>query len=67
MNRPKVAAEEWIQFLVASPTAVSSMEAARVHVGPVVAHDELTRLLHRLEPNAATAWQEARGVVISLG
>ena len=43
------------------------MEAARVHVEPVVAHDEHTRLLHRLEPKAATAWQEARGVVISLG
>jgi len=46
---------------------VSGTEVARVHVGPVVVHDELTRLLHRLEPNAATAWQEARGVVISLG
>ncbi|GAB2700662.1 hypothetical protein GCM10011495_32030 [Hymenobacter frigidus] len=53
--------------MVASLTAVSGTEVARVHVGPVVVHDELTRLLHRLEPNAATAWQEARGVVISLG
>ena len=39
---------------------MSGTEAARV--GFVVAHYEHTRLLHRLEPNAATAWQEARGV-----
>lgn len=63
MNKPKVAAEEYIQFLVASPAAVSGTEAARVHAGPVVAHDAYTRLLHRLEPDAATLWREAQGLV----
>lgn len=63
MNKPKVAAEEYIQFLVASPAAVSGTEAARVHAGPLVAHDAYTRLLHRLEPDAATLWQEAQGLV----
>lgn len=37
MNKPRVSAEEYIQFLVASPAAVSGTEAARVHAGPVVA------------------------------
>ena len=63
MNSPKVHAEEYIQFLVASPVAVSGTEAARVHAGPLVAHDAYTRLLHRLEPDAATLWQEAQGLV----
>jgi putative transposase len=63
MNKPKVAAEEYIQFLVASPAAVSGTEAARVHAGPLVAHDAYTRLLHRLEPDTATLWQEAQGLV----
>lgn len=63
MNSPKVNAEEYIQFLVASPSAVSGTEAARVHAGPLVAHDAYTRLLHRLEPDAATLWPEARGLV----
>lgn len=63
MNKPKVAAEAYIQFLVASPAAVSGTEAARVHAGPLVAHDAYTRLLHRLEPDAAALWQEAQGLV----
>ena len=63
MNKPKVAVAEYIQFLVASPAAVSGTEAARVHAGPVVAHDAYTRLLHRLEPDATTWWQEAQGLV----
>ncbi len=63
MNKPKVVAEEYIQFLVASPVAVSGTEAARVHAGPPVAHDAYTRLLHRLEPDAASLWQEARSLV----
>jgi hypothetical protein len=49
VHKPKVAAEEHIQFLVAA--------------GPVVAHDACTRLLHGLEPDAASLWQEAQGLV----
>ncbi len=62
MNKPKVAVEAYIQFLVASPAAVSGTEAARVHAGPVVAHEAYTRLLHRLEPDAAMLWREAQGL-----
>lgn len=62
MNKPKVAVKAYIPFLVASP-AVSGTEAARVHGGPVVAHDAYTRLLHRLAPDADTLWQEAQGLV----
>ena len=64
MNKPRVSEEAYIQFLVASPAAVSGTEAARVHAGPLVAHDAYTRLLHRLEPDAATLWHEARGLVV---
>lgn len=53
LNKPKGAAEEYIEALVASPAAASGTEAARVQAGPVVAHDAYTRLLHRLEPDAA--------------
>ncbi|RTQ51389.1 IS701 family transposase [Hymenobacter gummosus] len=65
MNAPKVVAEDYIQFLVASPVAVSGTEAARVHptATGLVAHDSFTRLLHRLEPDAATLWQEAQALV----
>ena len=63
MNKPRVAAEEYIQFLVASPAAVSGTEAARVHAGALVAHDAYTRRLRRLEPDAATRWWEAPGLV----
>lgn len=64
MNAPKIAAEDYIQFLVASPSAVSGTEAARVHPSNgLVAHDSFTRLLHRLEPDAATLWQEAQGLI----
>ena len=63
MNLPKVNAEECIRFLVVSPVAVSVTEAACVHAGPLVAHDAYTRLRHRLEPEVATLWQEAQGLV----
>lgn len=60
MNAPKVKDEDYIDFLVASPRVVSGTEAARVHpnreTGP--AHDALTRLLHRIEPDPATLWSE---------
>ena len=42
--------------------AVSGTEAARVHAGPLVAHDDYTRLLHQLVPDAATLWQDVQGL-----
>ena len=62
MNPPRVQAEDYIDFLIATPKAASATEAARVQPeqpgGP--AHDAVTRLLHRLEPDPQTLWEEAR-------
>ncbi len=62
MNAPKVTAEGYIQFLVASPHVVSGTEAARVQPeqSRPAAHDAFTRLLHRLEPDPATLWEEVK-------
>jgi len=73
MNKPKVSATDYIQYLIASPRVVSGTEAARTHpdgeAGP--AHDAFTRLLHRLEPEPDQLWSEVwrqverrRGVLV---
>lgn len=61
----KVCAEEYIDFLVASPRAASGTEAARTQPARPnpPAHDAYTRLLHRLEPDAAALWAEAAPLV----
>ncbi len=65
MNAPKCQPEDYINFLVASPRAVSGTEAARAQ--PIQddppAHDAFTRLLHRLEPDPTTLWAEAESQV----
>ena len=65
MNPPRVQPEDYIDFLIATPKAASAVEAARVQPprpgSP--AHDAFTRLLHRLEPDPDTLWQEAKGQV----
>jgi putative transposase len=65
MNAPKCTAADYIDFLVASPRAVSGTEAARVQPPRArpPAHDAFTRLLHRLEPDPATLWGEAAPLV----
>lgn len=65
MNPPKVNDQDYINFLIATPRVYSGTEAARVQPeGEVTpAHDAFTRLLHRLEPDAATLWREAAGQV----
>lgn len=65
MNPPKVTDEEYINFLIATPRICSGTEAARVAPDgeSPPAHDAFTRLLHRLEPDAATLWDEARSQV----
>jgi hypothetical protein len=62
MNPPRVQAEDYIDFLIATPKAASGTEAARVQPDKpnAPAHDAFTRLLHRLEPDPATLWDEAR-------
>jgi hypothetical protein len=65
MNAPRCTADDYIQFLIASPKVVSSTEAARVqpqaHFAP--AHDAFTRLLQRQEPDPETLWTEAEPLV----
>ena len=65
MNAAKCTAIDYIDFLVASPRAVSGTEAARVQPEQAnpPAHDAFTRLLHRLEPDSAALWAEAEPLV----
>jgi hypothetical protein len=65
MNPPKCSDEDYINFLIATPRSVSATDAARVRGADekAPAHDAFTRLLHRLEPDAQTLWQEASSQV----
>jgi putative transposase len=65
MNSPRCTTEDYIQFLLATPKACSATEAARVQpeTPDKPAHDAFTRLLHRLEPDPATLWDEVRPLV----
>jgi putative transposase len=62
---PKVQPDDYIQFLIATPRQFTCSEAARVT--PVEfqppAHDAFNRLLHRLEPDSATLWHDAKRLV----
>ena len=65
MNQPRCSDHDYINFLVASPRAVSGTAAARVQPRRprAPAHDAFTRLLHRLEPDPATLWAEVAPLV----
>lgn len=69
MNAPKVYAEDYIDFIIASPKAVSARQAAAAQPDQAdpPAHDAFTRLLHRLEPDPATLWHEAQPQVDRTG
>lgn len=69
MSATKCRAEDYIDFLVASPRAVSGTEAARVQPAhpQAPAHDAFTRLLHRLEPEPDVLWEEAAPLVTRCG
>ena len=60
MNAAKCSAEDYINFLIATPHSYSCVEAAKVQPGSgkPPAHDAFTRLLQRLEPDASALWQE---------
>lgn len=66
MNEPKVTDLDSITFLLAAPKVVSCTEAARVQpeTERTAAHDAFTRLLHRLDPDTESLWQEAYPHVI---
>jgi putative transposase len=65
MNRPRCTDTEYIDFLVATPRAVSCVATARVQPRRpgAPAHDAFTRLLHRLEPDPAALWEEVESLV----
>ena len=65
MNAPKVTDLDYIEFLVAAPRVVSCTEAARVQPASPqrAAHDALTRLLHRFDPDTEPLWAEAQAFV----
>ena len=62
MIPPKVVAEDYIQFLIATPRVCSTTEAARVQ--PIQEdppfHDAFTRLLNRLQPDSQSLWNEVQ-------
>jgi putative transposase len=62
MNPPRASAEDYIQFLIATPKVASAAEAARAQPDrpDAPAHDAFTRLLHRLEPDPTDLWNEAQ-------
>jgi putative transposase len=65
MNPARTTDDDYIDFLIGSPTTVSATEAARVQpVRPLApAHDSFTRLLHRLEPDPDALWAEVRPLI----
>jgi putative transposase len=65
MNAPRCSDTDYIDFLVATPRAVSCAEAARVQPrhATAPAHDAFTRLLHRLEPDPVALWEEVESLV----
>jgi len=67
MNQAKVTDLDYINLLVATPVVFTPTEAARVQPDwpRRAAHDALTRLLHRLEPDPALLWDEAQQHVVS--
>ena len=65
MNKPKCNEYDYIQFLIATQKAYSCTEAARVQPegDQRPAHDAVTRLVHRLEPDPEVLWTEAQAYV----
>lgn len=65
MNKPRCNEYDYIHFLVATPRSYSCVEAAAVQPerDKMPSHDAFTRLLTRLEPDAAALWQEAQSQV----
>jgi hypothetical protein len=58
VNYAKVTAEDFIDFLVATPVNATAMDAQRTNpVGSVEpSHNAYTLLLHRLEPSNDALW-----------
>ena len=69
MSEAKVMPQGYIDFLIVSPVHFTATEAAKVQPDypDPPAHDALTRLLHRLEPDSTTLWTEAQTQVQLIG
>src|SRR5260370_574390 len=69
MTAPRCTDSDYIDFLLATQKTVTATEAARVQPDRPnrPAHDAFTRLLHRLEPDPQTLWQEVGPLVPRLG
>jgi hypothetical protein len=66
MSTSTLQADEYLNFLMASPHQVTACEAARCQVptsDKPHAHDAYNRLLQRLEPDPAQLWLEAEPLV----
>jgi putative transposase len=62
MSEAKVTASQFMDFLIATPSNATAMEAQRSQPETVdpPAHDAYTRLLHRLEPDSDALWVEVQ-------
>ena len=69
MNAPRATADDYIAFLVATPSEGTATEMARCQpVRPdAPAHDSFTRMLNRLEPDAEALWLEVRPLLPTQG
>lgn len=65
MNRPKVDALDYIQFLIAAQRVFTCTEAAACQPEQKAppAHDAFTRLLSRQPPDTAALWQEVKPLI----
>ncbi len=65
MNPAKCTEYDYINFVIATSSAYSCTEAARVHPrdDPPPAHDSLNRLLYRLPTDSEALWREAHPFV----
>lgn len=65
MRKPKCHEDDYIQFLIASPNAISCCEASRSDPRRhrPAAHDSYNRLIHRLEPDPQILFKEVEPLV----
>jgi DDE superfamily endonuclease len=68
MNDPKCKPEDYIQFLIASPSRFSCSEAERVQPQTAgrPAHDSFRNLLVRLDGSSDELWREAKAQIAGL-
>ena len=65
MSQAKITASQFVDFLIATPSNATAMEAQRTqpHTSDPAAHDAYTRLLHRLEPDSDALWAEVQSEI----